>query len=74
MNGAIAWAHYWAGNANANDTLREYVTFEFSANPADVADIMTAIGLLETTWPSGATNNPEVATLATQAFALISQV
>ena len=26
----IAWAHYWAGT-NANDTLREYIAFEFAA-------------------------------------------
>ena len=73
MNGAIAWAHCWAGT-NANDTLREYVTFEFSPDPADIDDVMTAIGLLETSWPSGATKQPTIARLATQAFALISKV
>ena len=73
MNGAIAWAHYWAGT-NANDTLREYVAFEFSPDPADVDDVMTAIGLLETSWPAGATKQPTIARLATQAFALISKV
>ena len=74
MNGAVAWAHYWAAGANANDTLREYVAFEFSAELADVADVMTAIGMLEKTWPSGAIKQPGVAALATDAFALISKV
>ena len=39
-----------SSSRNANETLREYVTFEYSAKPADVTAIMQAIALLEVTW------------------------
>ena len=69
MNSVIAWAHYWAGT-NANDTLREYIAFEFSAVPKDVEDVMKAIGLLEVTWTTERTNKAMTA----EAYALLSAV
>jgi hypothetical protein len=38
MNAVIAWQHYWAGT-NANTTLREYVSFEYSSQPQDGTSI-----------------------------------
>ena len=65
----IAWAHYWAGT-NANDTLREYIAFEFSSVPKDVDDVMRAIALLEVTWTTERTNKAMTA----EAYALLSAV
>jgi hypothetical protein len=42
MNMVVAQQHYWDSAANANATLREYVGFEFSQKPQDIADIMQA--------------------------------
>ena len=72
MNAVIAWQHYWNASSNANDTLREYVSFEFSAAPQDVDDVMEAIGLLEQTWPTGSVMKMQ--TQAARAFALLQGV
>ena len=40
----------------ANDTLREYVAFEYSARQEDVEDTMAAVALLEQTWTSARHN------------------
>ena len=69
MDAVIAWRHYWSSQ-NANDTLREYVEFEFSAVPAHVGDVMEAIGLLELTWTAQRTSTE----LTARAYALLSGV
>lgn len=52
LNAAIAWQHYWAGT-NANETLRDYIRFEFSSDIRHVEAVMEAIQLLEQTWDGG---------------------
>jgi hypothetical protein len=77
MNAVIAWQHYWDSSRNANETLRDYVSFEYSAKAEDVEGIMEAIGLLELTWPGGPHDlgtNTALAALATKAYALLGDV
>lgn len=77
MNAVIAWQHYWDATSNSNDTVREYVSFEYSDKPQDVDDVMEAIGLLELTWPGGPKDlntNKTLMLLATRAYKLLSGV
>lgn len=69
MNAVIAWRHYWAGT-NANDTLREYIRFEFSSNFQHVEAVMEVIQLLEQTWAGG----PKDPVASKRAFDLLSTV
>lgn len=50
MNKAIWLQCYWNKQCNIEETLKEYVGYEFS--PAVTDDVMKAISLLEETWPS----------------------
>lgn len=49
MNKAIWLKFYWDKNCTAEETLKEYVAFEFS--PTVVDDVLKAVRLLEETWP-----------------------
>ena len=48
INKAVCFQFYWNGDTKAEDTLREYVAFEFSPDVVD--DVLTAVRLLEATW------------------------
>lgn len=48
MNKAVCFQFYWNKNTTAEDTLREYVTFEFA--PEVVDDVLKAVCLLEEAW------------------------
>ncbi len=48
MNKTICFQFYWKGNTPAEETLREYIAYEFSPNV--VEDVLAAIHLLEEAW------------------------
>lgn len=48
MNKVVCFQFYWNGDANAEDTLREYVAYEFS--PECAGDVIGAVRLLESAW------------------------
>lgn len=50
MNKAIWLQCYWNRQCNAEETLKEYIGYEFS--PAVTDDVLKAIRLLEETWPN----------------------
>ena len=70
MNAVIAWQHYW-GSTNANDTLAEYVSFEYSPRVDDVTAVMQAVGLLELTWEG---KHRDSLAMTAKAFTLLASV
>jgi len=48
MNKTICFQFYWNRDTPAEDTLREYVAYEF--NPGVVEDVLKAVHLLEEAW------------------------
>ncbi|HUW62343.1 MAG TPA: hypothetical protein VMZ06_15165 [Candidatus Bathyarchaeia archaeon] len=48
MNKVVCFQFYWNGDVTAEDTLREYIAYEFSPDAAD--DVLEAVRLLESAW------------------------
>ena len=49
MNKALCMQFFWDKKTTAEETLREYIAYEYAPEAAD--DVMKAIRLLEETWP-----------------------
>jgi hypothetical protein len=65
MNKVVCFQFYWNGKAAAEETLREYIAYEFSPDAAD--DVLAAVRLLESAWLERGPKSQE-------AFALLEKV
>ena len=54
LNQAICFQHYWNASTTANQTVAEYIGFEFSGRPEVITTVSEAITLLEANYPISA--------------------
>ncbi len=70
MNKVVCFQFYWQPDRPADDTLKEYIAFEYS--PDVVEDVMAAIHRLEETWPQAGPKSGEARELIEKAEARLT--